>query len=62
MAVNEFELISKIKEGDRHSMSIIFKPHVDAAVRLAGRLLRLVNCRRCSPRGVHSSFSFNQNL
>ena len=29
MAVNEFELISKIKEGDRHSMSIIFQTHVD---------------------------------
>ncbi|HHT36731.1 MAG: RNA polymerase sigma factor [Candidatus Wallacebacter cryptica] len=35
MAVNEFELITKIKQGDRNSMAEIFEAHVDAAVRLA---------------------------
>jgi len=40
MAENEFELISKIKQGDRHSMEAIFQTHVEAAVRLAYMITR----------------------
>lgn len=35
MAEHEFELISKIKQGDRRAMEAIFQTHVEAAVRLA---------------------------
>ncbi|HKM17210.1 MAG TPA: sigma factor, partial [Limnochordia bacterium] len=35
MAETEFELISKVKQGDRHSMEVIYQTHVEAAVRLA---------------------------
>ncbi len=35
MAETEFELISRIKQGDRRAMEAIFQTHVEAAVRLA---------------------------
>jgi len=31
MAETEFELISKVKQGDRHSMEVIYQTHVEAA-------------------------------